>query len=93
MALNTWQCPVCHTVTQGQTTTQIDFVLTKEPSAGAKAKQAKPWVNCHVGSWKKGGHLPILAKIPLTRHWVLPAQRGPREKIRLDCTPGLSEGL
>ena len=72
VALNTWHASPAHTFCQGEIQTQIDFILTKEPSAGGLAKRAAPTQHLGLGSWKKGGHLPMLATIPLMRHWLLP---------------------
>ncbi|CAE7839381.1 Trpt1 [Symbiodinium sp. KB8] len=75
--LNTWQVSSPHTFVQGDSRTQIDFLLTKASSSGGSAKQAAPLVNFPLGSWKTGGHLPLFAKIKPVRHWQLP---GPRVK-------------
>ena len=75
--LNTWQVSSPHTFVQGDSRTQIDFLLTKVSSSGGSAKQAAPLANFPLGSWKTGGHLPLLAKIKPIRHWHLP---GPRAK-------------
>ena len=75
--LNTWQVSSPHTFVQGDSRTQIDFLLTKVSSSGGSAKQAAPIANFPLGSWKTGGHLPLLAKIKPVRHWQLP---GPRAK-------------
>ena len=75
--LNTWQVSSPHTFVQGDSRTQIDFLLTKVSSSGGSAKQAAPIANFPLGSWKTGGHLPLLAKIKPVRHWQLP---GPRVK-------------
>ena len=75
--LNTWQVSSPHTFVQGDSRTQIDFLLTKISSAGGPAKQAAPIADFPLGSWKTGGHLPLLAKIKPVRHWQLP---GPRVK-------------
>ena len=48
---------------QGDTRTQIDFILTREVSAGRQAKHA-PVHAFPLGSWKKGGHLPVQAGFP-----------------------------
>ena len=78
--VNTWQCAQAHTYEQGATATQIDYILTKEPSAGSKAKRSGPWGDCPLGSWKTGGHFPTLAEVPIIRHWMLQTRRGPRQK-------------
>ena len=75
--LNTWQVSSPHTFVQGDSRTQIDFLLTKVSSSGGSAKQAAPLANFPLGSWKTGGHLPIFARIKPIRHWHLP---GPRAK-------------
>ena len=75
--LNTWQVSSPHTFVQGDSRTQIDFLLTKVSSSGGLAKQAAPLANFPLGSWKTGGHLPLLARIRPIRHWHLP---GPRVK-------------
>ena len=75
--LNTWQVSSPHTFVQGDSRTQIDFLLTKVSSSGGSAKQAAPLANFPLGSWKTGGHLPLFAKIKPVRHWQLP---GPRVK-------------
>ena len=75
--LNTWQVSSPHTFVQGDSRTQIDFLLTKVSSSGGSAKQAAPLANFPLGSWKTGGHLPLLARIKPVRHWQLP---GPRVK-------------
>ena len=74
--LNTWQVSSPHTFVQGDSRTQIDFLLTKV-SSWSSAKQAAPIADFPLGSWKTGGHLPLLAKIKPVRHWQLP---GPRIK-------------
>ena len=71
VALNTWHAPCPHTFSQQDSTSQIDFVLTKEIQAGGPAKQAHPLADWHLGSWKTGGHLPILATIRPIGHWQL----------------------
>ena len=76
-SLNTWQVRSPHTFEQGDSRTQIDFLLTKVSSSGGSAKQAAPLADFPLGSWKTGGHLPLLAKIKPVRHWQLP---GPRVK-------------
>ena len=75
--LNTWQVSSPHTFEQGDSRTQIDFLLTKVSSSGGSAKQAAPLANFPLGSWKTGGHLPLFAKTRPVRHWPLP---GPRVK-------------
>ena len=75
--LNTWQVSSPHTFVQGDSRTQIDFLLTKVSSSGGSAKQAAPLANFPLGSWKTGGHLPLFARIKPIRHWHLP---GPRAK-------------
>ena len=40
--LNTWQVHSPHTFEQGDSRTQIDFLLTKVSSSGGSAKQAAP---------------------------------------------------
>ena len=75
--LNTWQVTSPHTFEQGDSRTQIDFLLTKVSSSGGSAKQAAPLANFPLGSWKTGGHLPLFVKIRPVRHWQLP---GPRVK-------------
>ena len=73
--LNTWQVSSPHTFVQGDSRTQIDFLLTKASSSGGLAKQAAPLADFPLGSWKAGGHLPLLAKIKPVRHWQLPGPR------------------
>ena len=75
VALNTWHCHSPHTCVQGDSKTQIDFVFTREPSSGSLAKRASPLVDFYLGSWKKGGHLPILASVPTMQHWLLPKRK------------------
>ena len=75
--LNTWQVSSPHTFVQGDSRTQIDFLLTKVSSSGGSAKQAAPLANFPLGGWKTGGHLPLFARIKPVRHWHLP---GPRVK-------------
>ena len=75
--LNTWQVSSPHTFIQGDSRTQIDFLLTKVSSSGGLAKQAAPLANFPLGSWKTGGHLPLFTRIKPIRHWHLP---GPRVK-------------
>ena len=75
--LNTWQVSSPHTFVQGDSRTQIDFLLTKVSSSGGLAKQAAPLANFPLGGWKTGGHLPLFASIKPVRHWHLP---GPRVK-------------
>ena len=72
--LNTWQVSSPHTFVQGDSRTQIDFLLTKVSSSGGSAKQA-PLANFPLGSWKTGGHLPLFARIKPIRHWHLPGPR------------------
>ena len=72
VALNTWQPLSPHTFVQGKACTQIDFILTREISAGRQAKQASPVLDFPLGSWKKGGHRPVLASVTPVRHWNLP---------------------
>ena len=60
---------------QGDSRTQIDFLLTKVNSSEGLAKQAAPLADFPLGSWKAGGHLPLLAKIKPVRHWQLPGPR------------------
>ncbi|OLP96513.1 hypothetical protein AK812_SmicGene21236 [Symbiodinium microadriaticum] len=52
--LNTWQVTSPHTFEQGDSRTQIDFLLTKVSSSGGSAKQAAPLANFPLGSWKTG---------------------------------------
>ena len=73
--LNTWQVSSPHTFEQGDSRTQIDFLLTKVSSSGGSAKQAAPLANFPLGSWKTGGHLPLFARIKPIRHWHLPGPR------------------
>ena len=73
--LNTWQVSSPHTFVQGDSRTQIDFLLTKVSSSGGSAKQAAPLANFPLGSWKTGGHLPLFARIKPIRHWHLPGPR------------------
>ena len=73
--LNTWQVSSPHTFVQGDSRTQIDFLLTKVSSSGGSAKQAAPLANFPLGSWKTGGHLPLFARIRPIRHWHLPGPR------------------
>ena len=73
--LNTWQVSSPHTFVQGDSRTQIDFLLTKVNSSGGLAKQAAPLADFPLGSWKAGGHLPLLARIKPVRHWQLPGPR------------------
>ena len=63
VALNTWHAQVSHTYTQQGSHSQIDFIFTKEPQAGGQAKRAGPLHHWHLGSWKVGGHSPVLATI------------------------------
>ena len=72
--LNTWHAPRPHTFSQQDSTSQIDFILTKEIQAGGQAKQAQPLEDWHLGSWKTGGHIPVLAVIRPIGHWALPAR-------------------
>ena len=65
--LNTWQVSSPHTFVQGDSRTQIDFLLTKVSSSGGSAKQAAPLANFPLGSWKTGGHLPLCP--PLAASW------------------------
>ena len=74
VALNTWHALCPHTFSQQDSTSQIDFVLTKEIQAGGPAKQAQPLEDWHLGSWKTGGHIPILATIRPIGHWQLTAR-------------------
>ena len=71
VALNTWQPLSPRTFVQGKACTQIDFILTREISAGRQAKQASPVLDFPLGSWKKGGHRPVLASVTPVRHWNL----------------------
>ena len=73
--LNTWQVSSPHTFVQGDSRTQIDFLLTKVSCSGGSAKQAAPLANFPLGSWKTGGHLPLFARIKPIRHWHLPGPR------------------
>ena len=61
VALNTWHAATPHTYTQQGTTSQIDFIFTKETQAGGQAKWARSLHDWHLGSWKVGGHSPVLA--------------------------------
>ena len=74
VALNTWHAPCPRTFSQQDSTSQIDFILTKEIQAGGPAKQAQPLEDWHLGSWKTGGHLPIRATIRPIGHWQLNAK-------------------
>ena len=74
VALNTWHAPCPHTFSQQGSKSQIDFILTKESQAGGQAKWAKPLEEWRLGSWKTGGHTPILAVIKPVSHWMLPAR-------------------
>ena len=60
---------------QCEARTQIGFIFTREPCAGSVAKQASPVSNFYLGSWKRGGHLPVQACISTMRHWLLPKTR------------------
>ena len=75
VALNTWHASPAHTYQQGQSVTQIDYVLTRDVTAGGIAKSACPQIDFPLGRWKTAGHLPLLAKIRPLRHWHLPGRR------------------
>ena len=75
VALNTWHAAVPHTYTQQGSHSQIDFILTKEPQAGGQAKRAAPLHDWHLGSWKVGGHSPVLATVKPLAHWQLPSRK------------------
>ena len=76
---------------QGDVRTQIDFILTREISAGRQAKQASPLVAFPLGSWKKGsGHRPIQASVTQVRHWNLP---GPQIKQLQHDSVALQEAV
>ena len=70
--------------------TQIDFILTREISAGRQAKQASPLLDFLLGSWKKGGHRPIQAFVTPVRHWNLP---GPKIKPLQRDSAALQEAV
>ena len=83
VALNTWHASQPHTYTQQGTSSQIDFVLTKEIQAGGQSKWARPLHDWHLGSWTVGGHAPVLAVVKPIGHWMLPARReGPTCDVR-----------
>ena len=90
VALNTWQPLSPHTFGQGDARTQIDFILTREISAGRQAKQASPLLDFPLGSWKKGGHRPIQAFVTPVRHWNLP---GPQIKPLQHDSAALQEAV
>ena len=75
VALNTWHAAVPHTYTQQSSHSQIDFIFTKEPQAGGQAKRSAPLHDWHLGSWKVGGHAPVLAEIKPLGHWQLPSRK------------------
>ena len=75
VALNTWHAAAPHTYTQQGTTSQIDFVFTKETQAGGQAKRAAPLPDWRLGSWKVEGHFPVLAVVKPLGHWMLPTRR------------------
>ena len=90
VALNTWQPLSPHTFVQGGVRTQIDFIFTREMSAGRQAKQASPLLDFPLGSWKKGGHCPIQASVTPVRHWNLP---GPQTKPLQHDSAALQEAV
>ena len=90
VALNTWQPLSPHTFVQGDARTQIDFILTREISAGRQAKQASPLLDFPLGSWKKGGHRPIQAFVTPVRHWNWP---GPQIKLLQHDSAALQEAV
>ena len=65
VALTTWQPLSPHTFVQGDARTQIDFILTREISAGRQAKQASPLLDFRLGSWKKGHQRKKRGPFPL----------------------------
>ena len=75
VALNTWHAAVPHTYTQQGSLSQIDFIFTKETQAGGQAKRAAPLHDWHLGSWKVGGHSPVLATVKPLGHWQLPSRK------------------
>ena len=90
VALNTWQPLSPHTFVQGDARTQIDFMLTRQISAGRQAKQASPLLDFPLGSWKKCGHRPIQAFVTPVRHWNLP---GPQIKPLQHDSAALQEAV
>ena len=90
MALNTWHPLTPFTYVQGDIRTLIDFILTREISAGRQAKHSTPLQNLPLGSWKKGGHSPIQASITPVRHWHLP---GPQIKPLQHSSAALQDAV
>ena len=64
VALNTWQPLSPHTFVQGDARTQIDFILTRQISAGRQAKQASPLLDLPLESWKKGPIQAFVTPLP-----------------------------
>ena len=88
VALNTWHPLTPFTYVQGDIRTQIDFILTREISAGRQAKHSTPLQNLPLG--KKGGHSPIQASITPVRHWHLP---GPQIKPLQHSSAALQDAV
>ena len=62
-ALNTWTKKL-ETYTHSRGGSQIDFVLVRQHSADALAKQTLP-VKTILAGWRSSGHAPKIASIPL----------------------------
>ena len=80
--------PTVLNLEQGESRTQVDYIMTREATAGRPAKRSSPPPPLFSGSWKTGGHLPVTARVPPMRHWQLP---GPIFKpLSHDARPGQS---
>ena len=63
--LNTWHARPNGTYFSPDSTTQIDYVITRQASARLQAKRAYPDHHFPVGGGRLTGHYPIRAQLPL----------------------------
>ena len=62
-ALNTWHARPAHTFFSSATTSQIDFIFTRQDRAGGEAKHCKPLRFFPVAAWRSAGHIPLQARL------------------------------
>ena len=71
--LNTWSRDVdsgMQTFINGQSNSQIDYIMTRRNTADSISKQAKPLRSLNFSPWRLGArHLPVQASIPLKPGW------------------------
>ncbi|CAE7934299.1 Pol, partial [Symbiodinium necroappetens] len=64
-ALNTWHCKNHHTYYATGSTSQIDFVMTRQRTAKHRAKYAAPLHSFPIGATRLNGHFPLHAQLPM----------------------------